>query len=317
MDGAELEEIQLVGGIFAHILGQVRAQEHLSELREEMVRSSRLALLGELAATMVHEISQPLSAIRSEVGALRLNPGQVAPDVLLALEENASRAGQILANLRGWIRNDACVPAKHAPGLLVEEVVALLSPRMHALSIQIIHRLPADLPMVKVVAVEIRQVLANLLRNAAEAMADQQEGWRVEISARRKGAWVWIKVEDTGPGIPAGMEEKIFSPLFTTRPDGTGMGLAICRRVIAAHGEKSKRAAAGAGEQSSSFRCRWRRNSCQRLPIHLAKGVRRNVPARVVARIITTTPGSGKFWAPTSRAAGMLRTLVPRARTMR
>jgi signal transduction histidine kinase len=237
---SELAEIKLVGGLFAHILGQVRAQEHLAELREEMARSSRLILLGELAATLIHDISQPLSAIRSEVGALRFGSGRIAPDVLHALEENASRAGQILANLRGWIRNDACVPDRHAPGLLVEEVVGLMSPRMHALGIQVIHGLPADLPMVKVVAVEIRQVLANLLRNAADAMAGQSGCRRVEISARRKGAWVWMKVEDTGPGIPPGMEEKILSPLFTTRPDGTGMGLAICRRVINAHGGKIK-----------------------------------------------------------------------------
>jgi signal transduction histidine kinase len=236
----ELAEIKLVGGIFAHILGQVRAQEHLSQLREEMARSSRLTQLGELAATLIHEVSQPISAIRSEVGALRLNPGQIAPDALHALEENASRAGQILANLRGWIRNHAGRPGKHAPRLLVEEVVALLAPRMHSLGIQVIHGLPADLPMVKVVAVEIRQVLANLLRNAAEALADQSESRRVEISAQRRGTWVWFKVEDTGPGIPPGLKEKVFTPLFTTRPDGTGMGLAICRRVIIAHGGKIK-----------------------------------------------------------------------------
>jgi signal transduction histidine kinase len=237
---AELAEIRLVGGIFAHILGQVRAEEHLAELREEMARSSRLALLGELTATMVHEISQPLSAMRSEVGALRLHADPVAPDVLLALEENASRAGQILANLRGWIRNDTRLRGKHAPGLLVQEVAALFAPRMHSLGIQFVHGLPDDLPMVKVVALEIRQVLANLLRNAADALAGQSGNLRVDISARRKGAWVWIKVEDTGPGIPAGLEEKVFNPLFTTRPDGTGMGLAICRRVITAHGGKIK-----------------------------------------------------------------------------
>jgi two-component system sensor kinase FixL len=203
-----------------------------------MIRRSRLSLLGELAATLFHEISQPLSAIRSDVGALRLEHGSAAPATLDAIEESASRAAQIVANLRGLVKDDPLPPGEHALSLLVEETVALLSPKTHSLGIRILHQLPGDLPLVKVVPVEIRQVLANLLLNAADAMAGRAGKREVEITARRRGARVWIRVDDTGPGIPAGMEEKIFHPLWTTRPDGTGMGLAICRRVIAAHGGK-------------------------------------------------------------------------------
>ena len=96
------------------------------------------------------------------------------------------------------------------------------------------------MPRVRVAAVEIRQVLANLLLNASDAVARQTAKRLVRISAVHKGRWVWIKVEDSGPGIAPEMREKIFQPLFTTRPEGTGMGLAICRRVIAAHGGNIK-----------------------------------------------------------------------------
>ncbi len=174
------------------------------------------------------------------MGALQLNPGHDAPDVLAAIQENASRAGQILANLQALIRNEVSAPREHAPDVLVGEVVALMSPKLSAQAIKLEREIPQDLPKVRVVAVEIRQVLANLLLNASDALARQSENRKVEVSANHKGAWVWITVEDNGPGIPPGLQDKIFTPLFTTRPEGTGMGLAICRRVIAAHGGKIK-----------------------------------------------------------------------------
>ena len=205
-------------------------------LQEELARRSRLSLVGELAATLVHEISQPLSAMASNVGALRLHLANDPPEALPAIEEEAQRAGQILTHLRALLRNDASLMQEQAVEKLVEEVLAMMSAKLHAQSIEVRRLLPAHLPMVRVAAVEVRMVLANLLRNAAEAMVDRTGAKLVEISASRKGRWIWIKIEDTGPGIPSEMREKIFDALFTTRVGGTGMGLAICRRVVAAHG---------------------------------------------------------------------------------
>jgi C4-dicarboxylate-specific signal transduction histidine kinase len=233
---AELAEIKLVGGIFGHILGQVRAQEHLSELREEMARRSRLSLLGELSATMVHEISQPLSAIRAETAAILPGCPPSALESLLAIEESAARAGEILTNLRGWLRNTGSVREDCRLEVLLDEVLPLMSPKLHSRGIHVEKDWPEDLPSVRVVAVEIRQVLANLLLNASDTMADREGERKILVSARRKGRMILTKVEDNGPGFARGMEEKIFAPLFTTRPEGIGMGLAICRRLVEGHG---------------------------------------------------------------------------------
>ena len=236
----ELAEIRLLGRIFAHILAQVRAHEHLSRLEDELARRSRLSLMGEFASTLVHEISQPLSSIASNAGALRLHHTPPFPEELLAIEDDTRRAGQILNHLRGLLGKDT-TPMEPLPlNPLLDEVLAMMSARLHAQSIETRILFPEDLPWVRAAAVEIRMVLANLLRNATDAMVGQESEKTVEITAIHRGRWIWIQVEDTGPGIAPKLREKIFEPLFTTRPGGTGMGLAICRRVVAAHGGQIK-----------------------------------------------------------------------------
>ena len=239
----------MVGGIFGHILGQIRTCRRLAEIEEELLRRSRLSLLGEISATVAHEISQPLSAIRSEAAAMRAGCPPEAVDSLRAIEESAGRAGQILSNLRGWLRNTDSVKEDRRIDALLDDVLILMNSKLHARGIHLEKQWPEDLPAVRVAAVEIRQVLANLLLNASEALAGHPGERKILVSARTKGRRLWTRVEDNGPGFAPGMEEKIFAPLFTTRPEGTGMGLAICRRMIEGHGGKitaSRRRGGGA-----------------------------------------------------------------------
>ena len=246
----ELEEIRLVGGVFAQILGQIRARRHLAELREELARRARLAHLGELAATIVHEISQPLAAIRFEAGALRLQEKTRDSEGLGSIEENARRAADIVSRLRELIHDEPRPPEKTSLARLVRESLDLVPQPLKSAGIDVRVNLPENLPPVRVTVVEILQVLTNLLQNAAEALAGSPEK-TITISAEAGGRRVRVRVRDSGPGIAPELREKVFQPLFSTRPGGTGLGLAICRRMIAGHGGNLK--VSGARGRGASF----------------------------------------------------------------
>ncbi len=221
-----------------------QTQARVAELQAELNRVARLANLGALLAGIAHELNQPLSAIAAFASACRLQvENQTAErrtllSDLQAVEEQAHRAGAIIRRLREFVRKREPRRAAAAVRELIDDILQILNGELRMAHVRVRTDLPADLPTVQVDTVEIQQVLVNLFTNAIEAMhdapADRRE-LRVQAAPVDAGR-VLIAVSDRGHGLAPDAADRLFEPFFTTKPGGMGMGLAISRMLIEAHG---------------------------------------------------------------------------------
>lgn len=232
----------------AHELGRQRAAERQArrELRRrqaELAHVQRVGTMGQMAAQLAHELTQPLGAIANfAAGARRRLVAQGAdPELVAAIDHIATealRAGTIIRRLRAFIRKD--VPQRSSVDIneLVREVAELVRGEAREHGIRVELRCAAGLPPVEVDAVQIEQVLLNLVRNALDALRDGGGAAALlRIETQPAGpTGVEVAVHDSGPGIPATVAARIFEPFHTTKPSGLGMGLAISRSIIEAHG---------------------------------------------------------------------------------
>ena len=203
----------------------------------------RVGTISELAAEVVHEIRQPLASIVNFVGGCR----RLLADRRLSRKELTTALDDIAAEAR---RVDAVLGSvyrhvrRSAPQLvwaeingLVQEAVGLVMREFALMGIELQTRVEDDLPPVRVDAVQIQQVLINLVRNAAEALGTRDGPGRVLVATRRAGEReVEVIVEDDGPGVPDDIVSKMFSPFFSTKEGGLGLGLSISRSIVQAHG---------------------------------------------------------------------------------
>jgi PAS domain S-box-containing protein len=221
---------------------QRQAQDALASARAELAHAARVATLGELSASIAHEVNQPLMAIvtSGEAGLRWLRRGE--PDlheVGSALERVAAegrRAGEIVQRIRSYLGHGGMNRDPVAVAPLIRDATALVAREMERADVAMALRIAPDLPLVLGDKVQLQQVLVNLLLNAAQAMAQQETPRRIQIAAMAAPPGIRIEVRDTGPGIGQDQLEQLFQPFFTTKADGMGMGLAICRRIIEAHG---------------------------------------------------------------------------------
>jgi signal transduction histidine kinase len=227
-----------------HAYGELQASQ------ERLVRSERLAAIGQMSAKVSHEVRNPLSSIS-------LN-AELLEDELAALPaEGGAEAKRLVASIRSQVDvlstvseeylRFARLPKPKLDGValapLVEDLAQFVRPELSAREVQIAVDVAPDVPQLRMDAGQIRQVLLNLVRNAAEAMP---EGGTVRIVARALSAErpdapappqvVEVTVTDTGGGVPAEDAERIFEPFFTRKGSGTGLGLAIAREIATAHG---------------------------------------------------------------------------------
>jgi signal transduction histidine kinase len=233
---AELEELtaretQKSIALDEALVELTRSQEHL-------VRTEKLAAVGQLAASVGHELRNPLAAVRNAARYLRkrldatkpaLDPK--VPQFLELIEREVGTCTRIIADLLDFARSRAPVlqPCPLRP--LVDEASGLVPETQ----VRIVNAIPDELPVPTVDKEQFRQVLINLLQNAVEAIPPGRDG-EVVVRAEGGGAEPWrIRVEDNGAGIPADLAAKIFEPLFTTKAKGTGLGLAIVANMIKAH----------------------------------------------------------------------------------
>lgn len=219
-----------------------QAEERAKAQEASLQRTARLVTMGEMASTLAHELNQPLAAISSyAAGSLNLiRAGRARPEELeTALEKlgvQARRAGQIIRRVHDFVRKSeprivACDPA---PILRESVEFAQAEARKHKVELRL--AVPEGLPAIAADPILIQQVLLNLIRNGAEAMHLTRRQDRIlTLSAQKGGEAVLIRVEDRGAGVPEALRERLFEPFVSTKPDGMGMGLNICRSIMELH----------------------------------------------------------------------------------
>ena len=204
--------------------------------RVEMGRAAQLATVGELAASLAHEIKNPLAGIKGAVQVLLDQAGPMDPhrEIFEAILQQTDRLGHTLRELLDFAR--PMPPRFEAAGLneIVERVAGLVGKDPAAGRAAIIKDLAGDLPPVRLDEAQIGQVLINIILNAVQVMP---AGGQVTVRTRREDpGHVAVEVADTGPGIPPDVLPRIFKPFFTTKHKGSGLGLAICDRIVRDHG---------------------------------------------------------------------------------
>jgi PAS domain S-box-containing protein len=208
-----------------------------ARLDRQLVRSEKLAAVGSLAAGLAHEIGTPLNVISATAEYLLPDAGEEAREQLRGIVDETERISRLVRELLSFARGARTGKTSVAVDGAVARVLALLRITLERRRVQIARELPAALPPVHADPDGLHQVLLNLIVNASQAVA---EGGRVVIAARTSeldgGRAVAIEVHDDGPGVPPAMRERILDPFFTTRAEGTGLGLAVCDRIVAEHG---------------------------------------------------------------------------------
>jgi C4-dicarboxylate-specific signal transduction histidine kinase len=218
-------------------------QREMEVQRAELAHLSRVSALGSLSGSIAHELNQPLAAIlANSQAALAIlsskngNPDLIA-EILGDVVDDTKRAGQVINNIRSLVKRDEVREIKVDINDVVASTLKLAHGAVVESKIQVKPGLAADLPKVVGDPTQFQQVVLNVLVNACEAMEQVPEQHRVlEIETAAIGEKVRLFVADSGPGLPSGKESDIFEPFHTTKTDGLGLGLPICRSIIMACG---------------------------------------------------------------------------------
>ena len=240
---AFLERDNIVRQLFANVLSNLEWEAGARRLSEEFMHVTRVAAMGELTASLAHELNQPLEAIAGNaVAAGHFLRGdcprnEEAQEALADIYDEALRAGEVILRMRALLEKGEQERRPLYMNDLVREVVALLQNQAILRSTFFRLDLARDLPLVEGDRIQLQQVLMNLLLNSIDATQGGSEAQsEVTILTRRLGAnEVEVTVLDDGPGLDESLIDAIFYPFFTTKPDGLGMGLSISRSIIEAH----------------------------------------------------------------------------------
>ena len=239
---------QLFTGFVRDLTERQDRERRLDELQAEFVHVSRLTELGQMVAALAHEVNQPLTAMANYLsGARRLLAAGNQRGVEHALQriaEQGDRAHQIIQRLRDFVNKRETEKRVESLSKTIEEAIGLaLIGVGQGLKLDI--RVDDNASEAVIDKIQIQQVLLNLIRNAAEAMAGSARR-KLSIATARAGDMVEISVTDTGPGLPESVRARLFQPFVSTKPNGMGVGLSVCRTIVEAHGGEL-RAAEGDG----------------------------------------------------------------------
>ena len=231
-------------GIVRDITERKRSEVEVHQTRERLAQFGRLSTLGEMAASLAHELNQPLTAIATYTEACQrlIESGHSDDDEILATlkkcDAQAQRAGDVIRRLRQFVQKRELGRQEVSCEELIRDLAALAEVDARNNGIPLTIDVAEGLPKIMVDAVQIQQVILNLIRNGIDAMMNMDhydEGISVSVS-KFENNQVKLVVTDHGSGITKEADEKIFQPFFTTKPSGMGLGLAICRSIIESHG---------------------------------------------------------------------------------
>lgn len=234
---------------FLDISEQRRIEELSRASQERLQATARLATVGEMASLLSHELNQPLAAISSyatgSMNLLRHQGASAPPDLDMALRriaEQAERAGRVIKSVHDFVRRRDQAREPVAARALLEAIMPLVTLQARKLGVRVITDIEPGLPEVLCDRTMVEQVLLNLARNGMQAMEPCELAQRVlRIEARKAASnessgWLEWRVIDHGPGIPKEVGEQLFTPFFTTKAEGMGLGLSLCRTVVEQHG---------------------------------------------------------------------------------
>jgi PAS domain S-box-containing protein len=234
----------LVGNI--DISERVAAQKAVQQLQTEFAHASRLSVLGELVASIAHEVNQPLAAIAANGAAATRWLSRATPDldevraINTHMISDAKRAADIIARVRTMAANQTPVYVRIDLNQAIEDALSFLEHELQAHGAHVSVNLSTELKPVNADRVQIQQIVVNLVLNALQEMArtptEQRAGPRLEIRSFAQDGAAQVEISDNGPGIKPENLDRLFDSFFTTKSSGLGMGLSICKTIIEAHG---------------------------------------------------------------------------------
>ncbi|MDD2760822.1 MAG: ATP-binding protein [Methylomonas sp.] len=234
----------LLRDVVMDVTRRKQAEAEARQHRQELAHLMRVSTLGGLSAAIAHELNQPLAAILCNAQAARrfLERGDVNRDEIRAILDDIvtddQRAGELIQRLRRLLKKGEFQPEALNMNETIRDVLKLMKADLSSREVTVIANLNDDLPFVHADRVQIQQVLINLILNACDAMQQVPVNARkLSVSSHIHGdGYVRIAVADAGCGLPQGSEDRIFEPYFTTREEGLGLGLALSRCIVEAHG---------------------------------------------------------------------------------
>jgi two-component system sensor kinase FixL len=240
---APIGERRFFTGFVRDLTERQQDRARMQELQQELLHTSRLRTTGQMAAALAHELNQPLTATANYLRAGQRLLAAEAPDLRKVNEaldlavKQTMRAGDIIRRLRAFVTRGELQRRPEKVAKLVEEACALGLLGARERNIHVTLRIPPDLPDVLADRVQAQQVLLNLIRNALEAM-EASTTRELVVEAARDQDFIRVSVTDTGPGIRADIVAQLFQPFITSKAEGMGLGLSICRTIAESHGGK-------------------------------------------------------------------------------
>jgi signal transduction histidine kinase len=221
-----------------------RAELDAQRSRQELAHFTRVSTMGELTASLAHELNQPLTGILTNAQAARRFLEMTPPDLrelhgaLTDIIEDDKRAGEVIQRLRDLLRKGEFQRVQLDLNVLIRDMAKVLSSDALIRNVRLTLDLDPEIPAVSGDRVQVQQVILNLLLNAMEAMSgdDRREQRLLVRTECADPRMVRVRVEDSGVGLGAGTQEAVFDPFYTTKPGGMGMGLPIARSIVTAHG---------------------------------------------------------------------------------
>ena len=241
----------LLGAVVVDITDRKLAEEALQQAQADLARLNRAMLLEEMAASIAHEVNQPIAAVitNASAGLRWLDARQPDPEevrqALGRIVRDGTRAGEVIGRIRALVSKLPPRRDRLDINEVIREAVALTQSEMQRNAVALQSRLADDLPLVLADRVQLQQVMINLIVNAVEAMAGAGGVHRelTIVSDTNDSNEVLFEVQDTGPGLDPAQRDRLFQSFYTTKPHGIGMGLAISRSIAEAHGGRLSAAA--------------------------------------------------------------------------